>query len=185
MDGSMAEFILICAVDNNLGLGKNGDLPWKDDPNTKWDMKHFKETTTGYPIIMGYNTYKSLNKPLPKRINYVVNTHSLTEEDESKGIKENEPLDENKFVFVDGFRKACKTAMDYANNKSIDKIFIIGGASIYEKALRDNIISKAIITHFTENYEADTFLQMRNLNSFKQKIVEEHNNGKIVEYSRF
>ena len=47
------DIIGIMAQDKDGLVGINNDLPWKDDPETKWDMKHFKETTTGYPIIMG------------------------------------------------------------------------------------------------------------------------------------
>ena len=63
---------LIVAVDKNThGIGKNGRIPW----NNKDDMKWFKNVTTGdgnNSVIMGRNTYESIGKPLPNRINIVI-----------------------------------------------------------------------------------------------------------------
>lgn len=183
----MIEFIAICAVDKLYGIGKDGDLPWKNDPDTKWDMQHFKETTTGYPVIMGYNTYKSLGKPLPNRINYVVNTHSLTAEDLTVGVTSRDKSDfDKKFVFVDGFNTVCKDAMDFAECCGKNRVFIIGGKTLYDKAFKDMIISRAIITHLNKSYNADTFFKESWLGGWNMKVVFDNNDlGKIVEYSRF
>lgn len=184
----MIEFIAICAVDKLYGIGKDGDLPWKDDPDTKWDMQHFKETTTGYPVIMGYNTYKSLGKPLPNRINFVVNTHTLTEEDLEVGVtgKDRADFDDKKFIFVNGFNAACKEAKDYAQYCGKDKVFIIGGKSIYDRAFKDKIISRALITHLDKSYNADTFFNQSWLTAWSLKVVlDAENLGRVVEYSRF
>lgn len=183
----MMEFIAICAVDKLYGIGKDGDLPWKDDPNTKWDMQHFKETTTGYPIIMGYNTYKSLSKPLLNRLNYVVNTHTLTDKDLAVGVTSRDKADvDKKFIFVDGFNAACKSAMDYADITEKNKVFIIGGKSLYDRAFKDKIISKAIITHFNKSYNADIFFKESWISGWNMKVLIDNNEfGKVVEYSRF
>jgi dihydrofolate reductase len=36
------------------------------------DLKHFKDLTSGHPVIMGRKTYESIGKPLPNRTNIVV-----------------------------------------------------------------------------------------------------------------
>ncbi|MFM7123220.1 MAG: dihydrofolate reductase, partial [Fluviibacter sp.] len=45
-----------------------GALPW----HLPEDLKHFKETTNGHPIIMGRKTWESLGRPLPNRRNIVI-----------------------------------------------------------------------------------------------------------------
>ncbi|HSN09963.1 MAG TPA: dihydrofolate reductase, partial [Hanamia sp.] len=58
---------IVAASENNIIGIKNG-LPWKL-PN---DFKYFKNKTWGMPVIMGRNTYESLKKDLPGRINIVL-----------------------------------------------------------------------------------------------------------------
>ena len=59
----------IVAVDENFGIGFNGDLL----EHIPEDLKHFKQLTTIKTIIMGRKTWESLpNKPLPDRLNIVV-----------------------------------------------------------------------------------------------------------------
>ena len=59
---------IIAAIGKNGELGKNNDLIW----HLPGDLKFFKETTLNHPVIMGYNTYLSIGKPLPKRKNIVI-----------------------------------------------------------------------------------------------------------------
>jgi dihydrofolate reductase len=55
----------IIGATNEAGLGT---LPW----HLPEDLKHFKETTSGHPIIMGRKTWESLGRPLPNRRNMVI-----------------------------------------------------------------------------------------------------------------
>ena len=61
---------LIVAVDENWGIGKNGDL-LLSIPD---DMRYFRETTRRAVLVMGYNTLLSFpnSKPLPNRMNLVL-----------------------------------------------------------------------------------------------------------------
>jgi len=58
----------VVAIADNDVIGINGGLPW-DIPG---DMKFFKDTTMGHPIIMGRKTHESIGRPLPGRHNIVV-----------------------------------------------------------------------------------------------------------------
>ncbi len=49
-------------------IGRDGDLPW----HLPEDLKFFKRTTSGHPIVMGRKTFDSIGKPLPKRQNIVL-----------------------------------------------------------------------------------------------------------------
>lgn len=59
---------LVVAVAENGIIGRNGDMPWR----LPSDLKHFKQVTMGYPIIMGRLTWESIGRPLPGRLNIVI-----------------------------------------------------------------------------------------------------------------
>ena len=65
------KIIIIAAHDPNLVIGNNGTLPW----HFSEDLKHFKQTTSGFPILMGRGVFEELgSKPLPNRQNIVLST---------------------------------------------------------------------------------------------------------------
>ena len=101
------EIHLIWAQDKNRGIGVSGKLPW----HIPEDLKNFKKITTNSIIIMGRKTWDSLPiKPLPNRRNIV--------------------LSQTKKINIETFNshKKCITKLKLEN---IDKVFIIGGRSIY------------------------------------------------------
>jgi len=58
----------IFAMDRNRAIGYENKLPW----HLPADLKFFKTTTMGHPILMGRKTYESIGKPLPGRRNIVL-----------------------------------------------------------------------------------------------------------------
>ena len=71
---------VICAMSRNGVIGKDNGLPW----SLPGDLKHFKETTLGCPIIMGRKTWDSIGRPLPGRTNIIVTRRGAVGSD---GIK--------------------------------------------------------------------------------------------------
>lgn len=123
---------IIAAIGKNNELGKDNQLLWHL-PN---DLKHFKNLTSGHPIIMGRKTYESLGKPLSNRTNIVV---SRKEDWFEEGI-----------LIVPSLKDAIKHA------KRIDEqIYIIGGGNIYEQTM--DLADKLEITQVNFSTEADTF----------------------------
>ena len=61
---------LIVATDENGLIGKDGGLPWR----LPADLKYFKKTTLGKPVVMGRKTWESIARPLPGRKNIVLTT---------------------------------------------------------------------------------------------------------------
>ena len=59
---------LIVARSRNGIIGKEGKLPW----HLSEDLKFFKQTTMGRPVIMGRHTWESIGRPLPGRKNIVL-----------------------------------------------------------------------------------------------------------------
>jgi dihydrofolate reductase len=60
---------LVYAQSRNGIIGADGGLPW----HLPSDLRRFKDTTMGKPIIMGRKTWEGLpRRPLPGRLNIVV-----------------------------------------------------------------------------------------------------------------
>lgn len=60
---------MIAAMAKNRVIGLDNDMPW----HLPDDLKFFKATTTGKPVVMGRKTFESIgSKPLPNRPNYVI-----------------------------------------------------------------------------------------------------------------
>ena len=116
-------------VNKGYPIGRNGGIPWRNSLDMKW----FKETTTGHPVIMGRKTFESIGKPLPNRTNIVI-------------TKNNDLWPDNADIRV------CNTvekAIDFA--KTIDnEIFIIGGESIYKYVLENNLADKILVDFLAE-----------------------------------
>jgi dihydrofolate reductase len=125
---------IIVAVASNWAIGKENNLLW----HISEDLKFFKRTTLGSPIIMGYNTFLSLgSKALPKRRNIVINRN--VEEEAPAGVE-----------FVSSLDEALALVKDEP------QAFIIGGGRIYAAAL--DIVDQLYVTHVdTAIEDADTF----------------------------
>ena len=126
---------LIVAVDENWGIGYQGDLLIKISA----DLKYFKEQTLHQNVVMGMVTFESLpnQKPLKNRTNIVLS--HLPDYQVEGGI-----------VFND-----IEQVLDYAKN-SDKETFIIGGAMVYELFIP--YIKKAYITRIYHKFEADKFI---------------------------
>ncbi|MFV8834599.1 type 3 dihydrofolate reductase [Aquisalimonas sp.] len=59
---------MIAALTPDHVIGKGNDLPWRIPD----DLRHFKRTTRGKPVIMGRRNYLSIGRPLPDRHNIVM-----------------------------------------------------------------------------------------------------------------
>ncbi len=59
---------IIAAMARNGAIGLDGRMPW----HLPAELRHFKETTMGKPILMGRKTWESIGRPLPGRQNIVV-----------------------------------------------------------------------------------------------------------------
>ena len=133
--------ILIAAIGLNGELGLDNKLLWKSPS----DLNRFKTITEGHPIIMGNNTFKSLPGILPNRTHIVV-------------TKQDKWLSE--FNSANSVKNSILEAIDEAMNFGCEKVFIIGGASIYKQALELDLVDELLITHMSWEGKADTFLRL-------------------------
>jgi dihydrofolate reductase len=124
---------LIVAASTNNAIGKNNQLLWHL-PN---DLKFFKNTTWGFPVIMGRKTFEAVNKPLPGRTNIVI---TRKQDWEATNIKKANDL---------------KGAIEIAGQTNAKQLFIIGGGEIYTQAMP--LADTIYLTRVHTMMEGDTF----------------------------
>ncbi len=155
-------FNIIVAIDRNRGIGINNKIPW----NFRQDLSYFKNLTKGAgdnAIIMGKNTYLSLNKPLPHRDNIVLSS-SLDCIDKSAILCKSMKQLFDYLNHKNEYKITPKSRHDkqdiICNNKNVvyDDIWIIGGSVIYKQFLdMPEYINKIYITEIDHAYDCDTF----------------------------
>jgi dihydrofolate reductase len=124
--------LIVAAAENNA-IGKNNQLLWHL-PN---DLKFFKNTTWGMPVIMGRKTFEAVNKPLPGRFNIVITRQEGWKAEQVIVAAEME----------DALKKAAET--------NCNEVFVIGGGEIYKQSME--IADKIYMTRVHAVLEGDTF----------------------------
>ncbi|HMI79939.1 MAG TPA: dihydrofolate reductase [Ferruginibacter sp.] len=124
---------LVVAASTNNCIGKNNQLPWHL-PN---DLKFFKNTTWGMPVVMGRKTFESVNKTLPGRFNIVI---TRQKDWNAEGVIVASDLE-------DAFKKAAET--------NCKETFIIGGGEIFRLSIE--VADKIYMTRVHTELDGDTF----------------------------
>lgn len=138
---------MIAAVGKNLELGKNNDLIW----HFKEDMKFFKETTMGHPVIMGRKTFESLPKALPGRKNIVISANPEYKADGAEVVT------------------SVEEAIKLAETEDTDA-FVIGGVRIYAEFLP--YAANLYLTEINaECPDADTYFPDFNKSDYIKEII--------------
>lgn len=137
----------IVATGLNNAIGKNNKLLW----HLPADLKFFKATTMGCPVVMGRKTYESIGRLLPGRKNIIVTRNP-------------------KYV-IEGAEMFQSTQEAIASCQE-EKIFVIGGAEIYRQTL--SLCSEVFRTLVHAVFEADTFFPDLEPEGFKKVWEEKH-----------
>jgi dihydrofolate reductase len=129
----------IFAMDRNRAIGVNNKLPW----HLPADLKFFRLTTTGHPILMGRKTYESIGKPLPGRRNVI-----LTQNPEflAEGCE-----------VVHSVEEVVKTFRN-------EELFVIGGAEVFNLLATD--VDKMYVTYIDHEFEADTYFSEMDMSAW-------------------
>ena len=140
---------LIAAMAANRAIGMGNALPWQ----LPEDLKRFKETTLGHPIVMGRKTFESIGRPLPKRRNIIV-----TRQDDyaPAGVEVARSLEE---------------ALRLAAMGVTSEVFVIGGADIYRQALP--LADRLRLTLINHDVAGDAFFPEWNASEFREVSREE------------
>ena len=165
--GSIMEKSIIVAIADNNAIGRNNELLW----HISEDLKFFKRTTLGCPVIMGRKTFESIGRPLPKRLNILVSRSGY---EAPEGVRVVASLEEAfGLAGVEILRSAQNDKESAQNDKepaqndkhnvmpsevetSASRVFVIGGGQIYAQAISQ--VDSMVITHVhTVIEDADTF----------------------------
>lgn len=145
---------IIVAVAENGVIGDKNALLW----NIKEDMRRFRTTTTGHPVVMGRKTFESIGRPLPKRTNVVITRGN----NEFEGCQMAHSLEEAVQMF-----------------SADEEVFIIGGAQIYKQALP--LADKLYLTIVHRDYEGDTSFPEIDNSEWQEVAREEFSQGEEYE----
>ena len=154
---------LIVAIAQNGVIGKsNGEMAW----HIKEEFQHFKNTTLGFPIVMGRKTFETLGKPLKGRLNIVV----------SKNQSYKTLFDD---VVVES---SLEKAIEHCKNMNPERIFIIGGGEIYRQAI--TFVDEMIITFMKFEAEGEVKFPEINDDDWMKEKIRDHELFEIFRYVR-
>lgn len=147
---------IIAAIDKKRALGYQNKLL----VHLPEDLAHFKNITSGHPVIMGQNTYLSIGRALPNRVNIILSR--------DKNFQASDCV-----VFDD-----LNQALDFAKGKDQNEVFFIGGASVYEQAIK--LADKLYLTIIEAEYQADVWFP--DYSDFKIIKEEEYTSASGLKY---
>ena len=121
--------IIACASKNSV-IGKDGKLPWYYQK----DLIHFRNTTIGYPVIMGRKTFESLGKALPERLNIVISSSEISDSNVTRAT-------------------SLENALEICYYNKANRVFLIGGESVYKAGLK--YADEILLTRILKNVKGD------------------------------
>lgn len=153
----MAILSMIAAMAKNRVIGRDNTLPW----HLPEDLRHFKATTLGKPVIMGRKTWESLGRPLPGRRNIVVSRNPAYA-----------PAGGELFPSLEAALAACGDEPE---------CFVIGGAELYRQALP--LARKIHLTEIDTEIEGDAHFPVIAAEDWQEASREVHTSEKGLAYA--
>jgi dihydrofolate reductase len=125
--------IIVAASENNV-IGIHNRLPW----HLPIDMRYFRQTTIGKPIVMGRKSFDELGRALPGRPNIVITRQPDFKRDD--------------LIIVSSLEDGIEKAKTF----NTEEIFVTGGGEIFKLALP--IVDRVYITRVhADDVKGDTF----------------------------
>ena len=154
----LSKLSAIVAMTPERIIGKDNDLPWR----LPEDLKMFKRTTAGHPVLMGRKTWDSLGKykPLPGRQNIVLTRGETWSEEGAEVV-----------YGMDDLRE-----LELQN----EHVFVIGGAQIYSLFLPH--LDELIVSHIYHAYEGDTKFPEFSEYFVKYELLESYDEFEVRRY---
>lgn len=141
---------VIAAVDEGGGIGLHGKLPWSFPE----DLKHFKRTTMGQVVLVGWKTYQSMPSLQGRHLLVLEDTRSVLD--------------------------TVRQANELARNVGASRVFLAGGAASYNKY--HMLCDAALITRIPGMRACDTFFDKRWLDGLTLRQVTPLPENLSVEY---
>ena len=154
-----AEVVLVAAVDEELGIGRDGGIPW----HLPDDLRRFRDLTTPGTLLMGRGTFDSIGRrALPGRDTIVV----------SRGAG-----DETAVRWASSFEAALAMAAEAAL-----PVYVVGGASAYRWGVE--VADRIELTQVVGRYRCDTFFPRIDLGVWRESARVGHDGFDYVTYRR-
>lgn len=148
----------IVCTSKNWVIGRDGDMPW----HLPEDLKFFKKTTMGCPVIMGRRTFESIGRALPGRLNIVLTRDSSYKVPEGVAVTSS----------IDSAIELAKASG--SAESAVEDIFIIGGGEIYRQSMP--LIERLYLTQIHREIEGDTVYGPVDLSLFELAMKEDREN---------
>ena len=148
----------IVAMTPERVIGRDNALPW----HFPEDLRFFKRTTSGHPVVMGRKTYDSIGKPLPGRQNIVLTRDPSWSAEGVSVIHSTDDLSALELLDPD--------------------VFIMGGAEIYSLFLP--LLDELLVTWVFESYPGDTVFPSFDGYFSSYEVVENYGEFEIRRYRR-
>ena len=142
---------LVAALARDGVIGRDNGIPWRIPE----DMARFRETTMGYPVVMGRKTWDSIPdrfRPLPGRRNIVV----------TRNVGWN----------ADGAERAGSLEDALSLAAEAGDVFVIGGGEIYAAALP--LADELLLTEIDAVVDGDTSFPPFDESTFEEVEREPH-----------
>lgn len=154
----MTRVTLLAAIGRNLVIGRDGDMPW----HLPEDLRHFKATTMGHPMVMGRKTFDSIGRALPGRRTIVVTRQR------------------------DWHHADVETAHSLADALALagptDEVFVVGGGQLYAEAMP--FAQRMILSEVPDAPEGDTFFPEWVAQDWREVGRAHHEGFDIATYER-
>jgi dihydrofolate reductase len=148
---------LVVAMGENRAIGKDGDLPWR----LSSDMRYFRKTTLGKPIVMGRRTFESLGRVLDRRLNIIL-------------TRDPDYAVEGAVVAHD-LREALDIAGNEAKRAGVGEITVIGGEELFREVLPK--AGRIYLTEVHASPKADTWFPEFDRREWREVSRESHKAG--------
>ena len=154
---------LIVAKSLNGVIGLNGNLPWR----LSSDLKFFKSTTLGKPVLMGRVTWESLPFPLPGRPNLVLTNNKNY-------------LAEGAEIFNSADAMIAR-GYELAGQMNVDEVMLIGGAKLYASQMK--YCDRLYVSEVNATIEGDVYFPEIDTNIWKLESETEFSKDVKDDYS--
>jgi dihydrofolate reductase len=139
---TMQKISLIAAMSDNRVIGYKNKLPW----HMPADWRHFRKITHGKAFIMGRNSYEAPDKLLSTKLSIILSRHDI------KNLCE-------KCIKAENFEKAVELLKDEP------EVFILGGQSVFEQALK--LANYIYLTIIHGTFQGDAYFPEFDRSSWK------------------
>lgn len=168
------EIVVIAAVAEDGTIGDDGTMPWHHAE----DLRRFKATTMGAPVIMGRRTYESivagLGSALPGRHTIVLSRRDPEQVRDPEHVPDDETAVEVAGSLEDAFDRAAATGAD--------TVYVAGGASVYEQVLPR--ADRLLITEVPGRFDGDARFPPIAAERWRERDREDVDALAFVEYVR-